>query len=261
MKIRTNGIELNYTIAGDGPWVVMSHSVACDLRMWDPQVEVLAKNFKVLSFDTRGHGASSAPEGQYTLEFLADDVKGLLDGLGVSACRWVGLSMGGMIGQTFALRYPGIFKAMVLADTSSGYTADVWPAWEQRINTAREQGMEPLVEPTLSRWFTEPFLAGRREVTGRVAAMIRATPVPGYVGCCYAIPKLNLTHRLKEISCPTLVIAGEQDQATPMEMARVIQGGIRGAQLVTIPSASHLSNLEQPQAFNAALTSFLDKTR
>lgn len=261
MKIRTNGIDLNYAIEGNGPWVVMSHSIACNLHMWDPQVEVLAKNFKVLRFDTRGHGASSAPEGEYTLEGLADDVKGMLDGLGIANCRWVGLSMGGMIGQTFALRYPGVFTAMVLADTCGRYSPDVWPQWEARIKTAREKGMEPLVEPTISRWFTEAFRASRRDVTDPVAAMIRATPVPGYAGCCYAIPKINLTHRLKEFRCPTLVIVGEQDQATPMEMAREIHGAIPGAQLVTIPSASHLSNLEQPQAFNKALSSFLEKSR
>lgn len=121
--------------------------------------------------------------------------------------------------------------------------------------------MEPLVEATLSRWFTEPFRATRRDVTDRVAAMIRATPVAGYIGCCYAIPKINLTHRLGEVACPTLVMVGDQDSATPAEMAREIHEAIPGSQLVTIPSASHLSNLEQPQAFNAALTSFFDKVR
>ncbi|MBI2316186.1 MAG: 3-oxoadipate enol-lactonase [Betaproteobacteria bacterium] len=259
MKIRTNGIEINYSVEGSGPWVVMSHSVACNLRMWDPQAALLAKSCTVLRYDTRGHGESSAPEGEYTLEALADDLKGMLDGLGVKTCRFIGLSMGGMIGQTFALRYPGVFSAMVLADTCGRYSSDVWPMWEARIKTAREKGMEPLVEPTLSRWFTEPFRASRRDATDRIAAMIRSTPVPGFVGCCYAIPRINLTHRLKEVACPTLVVLGDQDQATPLEAAREIQAAIPGSQLVTIPQAAHLSNVEQPEAFNAALTSFFAK--
>src|SRR5438309_3568751 len=110
MKIKTNGIELNYVVEGNGPWLVMSHSLACDLSMWDEQAAVLRRNFKVLRFDTRGHGASDAPEGEYTLDMMAYDVHGLLQGLGVERCHWVGLSMGGMIGQTFALKFPGKFQ-------------------------------------------------------------------------------------------------------------------------------------------------------
>src|SRR2546428_13584844 len=116
MKIKTNGIELNYTVEGNGPWLVMSHSLACDLTMWDEQAAVLRRNFKVLRFDTRGHGASDAPEGEYTLDMMAYDVHGLLQALSVERCHWVGLSMGGMIGQTFALKFPGMFATLVLAD-------------------------------------------------------------------------------------------------------------------------------------------------
>src|SRR5207245_1078114 len=118
MKIKTNGIELNYTVEGNGPWLVMSHSLACDLTMWDEQAAVLRRNFKVLRFDTRGHGASDAPEGEYTLDMMAYDVHGLLQALSVERCHWVGLSLGGMIGQTFALKFPAMFASMVLADTT-----------------------------------------------------------------------------------------------------------------------------------------------
>ena len=106
MKAKVNGIDVHYTVSGSGPWVVMSHSLACDLRMWEAQVALLAKDYRVLCFDTRGHGQSDAPAGEYTLDLLADDAKALLDVLGISACHWVGLSMGGMIGQVFALRHP-----------------------------------------------------------------------------------------------------------------------------------------------------------
>ena len=119
MNVKTNGIELNYEVEGNGPWLTMSHSLACNVTMWDPQMPVLTKKFKVLRFDTRGHGQSSAPAGEYTLDELADDVKGLLDALNIKQTHWAGLSMGGMIGQAFALKYPGVFLSMVLADTTS----------------------------------------------------------------------------------------------------------------------------------------------
>lgn len=257
MKVRTNGIELNCTVQGSGPWVVMSHSLACNLHMWDAQAALLANDYTVLRFDTRGHGMSDAPADEYTLEMLAEDAHGLLDALGIKSCHWVGLSMGGMIGQVFALRYPGMFRTLVLADTTSRYPAEAKSIWDGRIATVREKGMEPLVEGTLSRWFTEGFRTSQREACDRVAAMIRATPATGYAGCCHAIPKINLTSRLKEITCPTLIIVGEQDAGTPVEMAREIHAAMPGSELVIIPSASHLSNIEQPAAFNRALGVFL----
>ena len=119
MKIKTNGIELNYVVEGNGPWLVMSHSLACDLSMWDEQAAVLRRNFKVLRFDTRGHGKSDAPSGEYTLDMLAYDVHGLLQGLGVDRCHWVGLSMGGMIGQVLGIQSPELLQSLSLCDTSS----------------------------------------------------------------------------------------------------------------------------------------------
>ncbi|NWG75822.1 MAG: 3-oxoadipate enol-lactonase [Rubrivivax sp.] len=243
----------------DRPWLVMSHSLACNIAMWDPQMPMLGKRFRVLRFDTRGHGASDAPPGPYTLEQLADDVKGLLDALGVRETHWMGLSMGGMIGQTFALKYPGILKSLVLADTSSRIPEEAQPLWAERIRIAESQGMEPLVQPTLERWFTAPYRAAQPEQMKRVGAMIRATPVAGYVGCCHAIPKLNLTARLKDIKVPTLVIVGDQDAGTPPAMAHAIHENLPGSELVTIKDASHLSNIEQPAAYDAALVRFYDR--
>lgn len=259
MKVRANGIDLHYTVEGAGPWLVMSHSLACDSAMWDEQAALLAKRFKVVRFDTRGHGRSDAPPGAYSLELLADDAKGLLDALGARAVHWVGLSMGGMIGQTFELKYPGTFQSLVLADTTSHYPPELAPLWADRIKTAQAQGMEPLVEPTLGRWFTEPFRKSSPERVQPIADVIRSTPVAGYVGCCSAIPKINVTARLKEITCPALVIVGEQDPGTPVAMAKTIQENLPGAELVVIPSAAHLANIEQPGAFNHALTRFYDR--
>jgi 3-oxoadipate enol-lactonase len=261
MKVKTNGIEINFEIEGEGPWVTLSHSLACNLHMWDEQMAALTRDYKVLRFDTRGHGGSSAPPGPYTLEQMADDVKGMLDALNIRETHWVGLSMGGMIGETFALKYPGVFRSLVIADSSAHMPPATHPAWADRIRSAQEKGMDSLVESTLARWFTAPFHEARKDVIARIAADIRATPVAGFVGCCQAIVKLDLLGRLKEIKCPALVMVGEKDPGTPPEMSRAIAGNLPGAELRIIESAAHLSNIEQAAAFNEALLGFLAKVR
>jgi 3-oxoadipate enol-lactonase len=259
MKVNSNGVEITYTVEGKGPWVVLSHSLACNRSMWDEQADALRRHYRVLRLDTRGHGGSDAPDGAYSLNMLADDLLGVLDSLGIEQTHCVGLSMGGMIGMTFALAHPGRFRSLVLCDTSSRIPPDAAPVWEGRIKTASEQGMEPLVEPTLQRWFTEAFYKSSKAMMKRVGQMIRTTRPAGYIGCCRAIPKINLTGRLGEISCPVQIIVGEQDVGTPVAMSRAIQEAIPGSELVIIPSASHLSNLEQPELFNKALLGFLSK--
>ena len=259
MKIKTNDIETHYTIEGEGPWVTMSHSLACNLSMWDEQAKLLSAKYKVLRYDTRGHGGSSAPRGPYTLEQLADDAKALFDALGIKRTHWIGLSMGGMIGETFALKHPGFFQSMVLADTTSRRPPNAEQMWGERVAIARDKGMEGVREGTLGRWFTEPYRAQRKDVIEKIGRDITSTPVEGFAGCCDAIAKIDVLDRLKEIDCPTLVIVGDQDHGTPPEMARAIQANLRGSELVIIPSAAHLSNVEQPEAFNKAITSFLDR--
>ena len=259
MKAKTNGIETHYTIEGEGPWLTMSHSLACNLSMWDEQAKLLSRRFKVLRYDTRGHGESGAPIGPYSLELLADDVKALFDSLGIKETHWVGLSMGGMIGQVFALKYPGIFQSMVLADTTSRRPPNAAQMWGDRIKTAREKGMDGVVDGTLGRWFTESYRQSHQDVMDRITNDIRRTPVEGFAGCCDAIAKVDVLERLPQIRIPTLVIVGEQDQGTPVEAARKIHEGIKGSELVIIPSAAHLSNVEQAEAFNKALTDFYDR--
>ena len=259
MKLRANGIEINYTIDGDGPVVTMSHSLACTLSMWDGQAQALRGRYRVLRYDTRGHGQTSVPTGAYSLEQLAEDLHGLLAGLGITETHFVGLSMGGMIGQVFALKYPAMFRSLVLCDTASRYPAEAWSIWAERIKAVEAKGMEPMVEPTLQRWFTEPFRQRRPDVIEPVRAMIRNTPPQGFIGCCHAIPKINVTDRLKEVRCPALVIVGEDDPGTPVAMAREIHAALPSAELAILRSAAHLSNLEQPEEFNRVLLGFLDK--
>ena len=259
MKATLNGIEIHYELHGKegAPWLVLSHSLACNVRMWDPQIAALKDRFRILAFDTRGHGGTSAPAGPYTLELLADDLKALLDHLKIAKPHYCGLSMGGMIGQTFALKYPGILRTLVLADTSSRIPPEVGPVWEDRIKIAQTQGMQALVQPTLERWFTASYRSAHPEAMDRVGKLIAGTPVAGYVGCCRAIPKLDLTDRLKEIKVPILVVVGAEDQGTPVAMSQAIHDNAPGSKLVVIPKAAHLSNIEQPGAFDQALKDFL----
>ena len=259
MKTRANGIEVNYELHGreGAPWLVLSHSLACSVRMWDPQIAALKDRYRILAYDTRGHGASEAPKGAYTLELLADDLHFLLKELNIGKAHFCGLSMGGMIGQTFALKYPGVFRTLTLADTTSRYPAEAAPLWAERIKTAETKGMEPLAQPTLERWFTEPFRKANPAAVDAIRKLILATPPAGYAGCSHAIPKINLTARLKEIKCPILVIVGEQDPGTPLAMAKEIHDNAPGSRLVVLPQAAHLANLEQPEAFTRALGDFL----
>src|SRR5258708_14107710 len=159
--------------------------------MGDEQSRALRGRYRVLRYDTRGHGQTGAPAAGYTLDQLAEDLKGLLDGLGIPATHFVGLSMGGMIGQVFAFKHPAMVQSLVLCDTTSRYPAAAAPVWEERIKTVGAKGMEPMVVPTLERWFTAPFRARRRDLMERVGAMIGSTPAPGYLGCCHPIPKIH----------------------------------------------------------------------
>jgi 3-oxoadipate enol-lactonase len=257
MKAKVNGIETNYEIHGKegAPWLTFSHSLACTLRMWEPQVAEFQDRFRILLYDTRGHGASEAPKGPYTLDMLAEDLKQLLEHLDIEKTHYVGLSMGGMIGQTLVLKQPDVFDRVVLADTGHAQTPETRKQWEERVKTAETKGMQPLVQGTLERWFTEPFRNSQPEVVKRIAELIQGTPVPGYVGCCQAIADLNTTARLKDIERPVLAITGEQDAAAPG--TRYIGENVPGAKTVVIPQAAHIANLEQPAAFNRALREFL----
>ena len=259
MKTRANGIEINYEVHGKegAPWLVLSHSLACSVRMWDPQIAALKDQYRILAYDTRGHGATEATKGAYTLEMLADDLFFLLKELKIEKAHYCGLSMGGMIGQTFALKYPGVFRTLTLADTTCRYPADAAPVWAERIKTVESKGIAPLAEPTLERWFTEPFRKSNPAVVDGIRKLILATPVAGYAGCCHAIPKIDLAARLKEIKCPILVVVGADDPGTPVSMAKEIHDNAPGSELVVLPAAAHLANLEQPAAFTRALEDFL----
>ena len=252
---KVNGTEINYEIHGKqgSSWLILSHSLACSVRMWDPQVAALKDRYCILNYDMRGHGKSAAPQGPYTLDMLADDVLGLMKELGIKRATYMGLSIGGMIGQTLALKRPELFDKMVLADTGHAQPPEAIKQWEERIRVAQTQGMKALVPSTMERWFTPSFRES--PAAKNIAKLIEDTPVAGYVGCGQAIMKLNTTARLKDIKLPVLAIAGEADPSAPG--TRHIGENVPGAKLVMIPKAAHIANIEQPETFNQALRGFL----
>ena len=255
--IKANGIDINYRVDGRGPWVTLSHSLSCDLTMWDELAVALAPTFTVLRYDTRGHGGSSVPEGTYSFEQLTADVIGLLDALKVERTHFVGLSMGGMIAQHLALAHPSRLDKLVIANSTSRIPPEAGPLWDERIAIARGQGCAGLVEGTLGRWFTPGFRAARPGEAARIGNLIAGTPPAGYIGCAGAIRALDNTARIGAIRVPTLVIAGADDPGTPPAMSEAIAAAIPGARLEIIPSASHLSCIEQPQNFNSLVIDFL----
>ena len=261
MQVRTNGILMEYELSGkmDAPMVLMSHSLGCDLALWTFQLEALEPHYRVLRYDTRGHGGSQATEGAYTLKQLGLDAVSLLDALGVERVHWVGISLGGMIGQELALNHPDRILSLSLCDTAANLPPEAQPLWQERIETVRTKGLGALVEATLERWFTTAFLAGNPAQVEQIRRQFLTTPVAGFIGCVEAIRGLNYLDRLVEIRIPTLIIVGEDDPGTPVAFSEAIHERIAGSQLVVLPKAAHLSNVEQSRAFNQALLEFLKK--
>lgn len=259
MQIKANGIQIHYELSGKkgAPVVVLSHSLSSSLEMWNPQMDALSPHFRVLRYDMRGHGDSDVTPGPYTLELLAEDVIGLLDALKIDPVHFVGLSIGGMIGQSLALNHANRLRSLTLCDTAAMIPAEGQPIWQERINQAREKGAEALLEETMDRWFTPSFLKKNSPMLALIRELFLATPVSGYIGCAEAIRKLNYLNRLSEIKMPTLIMVGEDDPGTPVSASEAMHKRISHSKLVILPSARHLSNVEQGEAFNAALLDFL----
>jgi 3-oxoadipate enol-lactonase len=257
MKTHANGIDIHYEISGSGPWVTLAHSLATDLTLWDELTTVLEPHFTVLRYDARGHGQTSAPDAPYSFSQLVNDLVGLLDALKIGRTHFVGLSMGGMLGQHFALAAPNRLDRLAIVSSTSRIPPDAGALWDERIAVARTQGMQAHVESTLARWFTAPYRAAHPEVMARIGALIAATPVTGFAGWGKAICTLYLTDKLGAIQAPTLVVVGAEDTGTPPAASQAIAAAIPGAQLEIIPQASHQLVIEQAETFTRLLLDFL----
>jgi 3-oxoadipate enol-lactonase len=256
--VHANGIDIHYRIDGtDGPWIMLAHALGVDHRLWDDLAARLAARYRVLRYDARGHGRTSAPHGAYTLFQLADDVAGLLDALSVAQVHFVGLSMGGMVGQILGVRHPERLLSLTLCDTVCHTPLSAHAMWDERIGQVEAHGMSGIVEPTVQRWLTTPFREAHPDVVERIRNLLRATPPHGYVGACLAIKALDTRAGLARITCPTLVLTGDQDAGAPVEVAREIASRIPNARLKVMPHAAHLAPIEQDDAFLTDLDEFL----
>ena len=241
--------------APDGPVLVLSNSLGTDLSMWEPQMPALVARFRVLRYDTRGHGASTVTPGPYTIGQLGRDVLMLLDALKIRRAHFCGLSMGGMIGMWLGAQAPDRIARLVLANTAPKIGTP--EMWNQRIDNVRKGGMEAIVETLLERWFTAEFRARAPEQVSRVRAMLLATPPEGYAACCAAVRDMDQREAIAEIRHPTLVIAGARDPVIPVAESRAAAERIRGARYVEL-DAAHLSNVEAAERFTSELLGFLE---
>ncbi|MEJ9233247.1 3-oxoadipate enol-lactonase [Peribacillus butanolivorans] len=254
--IEVNGVRLHYRFDGeeDFPVLVLSNSLGTDLSMWNPQIETLTQHFRVLRYDTRGHGESGVPTGPYTIEQLGQDVIGLLDGLGIERAHFAGVSMGGMTGMWLALNVPERLGKLALCNTA----AFIGPReiWDARISATRNGGMEVIAEGVLARWFRDPYLVQGSEELDQVRKVFLSTSPEGYVEACAAVRDMDQRDSVKQINVPTLVIVGIGDLATPPSDGQYLAEQIQGARYVELEGA-HLSNIEASGEFTTELVEFL----
>lgn len=257
---RVRGVDFHYCLDGpaDGIPVMLSNSLASAVVMWEPQVVALtAAGYRVLRYDNRGHGQTSAVPGPLSVEMMADDACALLDLAGFDTVHFCGLSMGGMIGQMLGTRAPERLRSLTLCDTAAwmGPTS----LWDERIAAVAAGGMEAVVDATVARWFTP---AGRERLPAVVATIrsaILATSPLGFCTCSAAIRDMDQRESIRAITVPTHVIVGADDPGTPVAAAEFIHERIAGSTLDVLPEAAHLANLEQPERFNASLLAFLGR--
>jgi 3-oxoadipate enol-lactonase/4-carboxymuconolactone decarboxylase len=237
------------------PVLVLSHSIGTDHAMWEPQMADLLRYFQVLRYDTRGHGASDAPPGEYSIELLGRDALGLLDALGIAQFAFCGLSLGGAVGQWVATSSPDRVTQIVLANTSPQFGPP--SNWNTRMGTVLKSGMSAIVEMAMQRFFSAETLAQKNPYAESIRRQLLGTDPIGYAGCCAALRDVDLTSLLGEIKVPTLVIVGDRDVSTPWTgHGEILAREISGAKAVHLPTA-HLSNLEKPRSFTAAVLEFL----
>ncbi|WNV10905.1 3-oxoadipate enol-lactonase [Tardiphaga sp. 709] len=253
--IDADGCLLNVSVEGrdSGPTLMMSNSLGCTMAMWEPQMPALTKLFRVIRYDRRGHGKSGM-NGPTSMERYGKDVLAILDDLNIDKVHWCGLSMGGMIGQWLGANAPERFNKIILANTSCYYPDPT--NWHNRIKAVREDGLAAVADAVIGGWLTTDFREREPETTAKMKAMLIASPVEGYLAACEALSTLDQRALLPKIKSPTLVIAGRQDNATPVAAGELIRSNIPGASM-TLLDAAHISNVEQPYAFTDAVVGFL----
>ncbi len=251
------GLKAHYALTGDhDPVLVFSNSLGTDFSMWDPQMEELGRHFRILRYDTRGHGKSSVTPGEYTIEQLGRDVLDLLDSLHIDCVHFCGLSMGGMIGIWLGIHAPSRLHRLVLCNTAACIgTKEMWNA---RIAKVHTEGMKSVAATVIERWFTPAFRASSPEKIAWTQRMFENSPPQGYAACCAAVRDMDEREALGQIEVPALVIYGGSDSVIPASEAHFLKHQIPGAAEIEL-DAAHLSNVEQADAFTEAVRKFLSR--
>jgi 3-oxoadipate enol-lactonase len=260
--VSVSGVDIATYVDGEPgrPWIVLSNSLAADHSSWDGQLSHLTRNFRVLRYDTRGHGRSSAPEGPYRFEHLTGDVLGLMDHYGIENADFLGLSMGGMTGLGLAIDHASRVTRLICCDARSDAPPPFVDNWTARIASVESaSSMEPVAAFNKERWFTPAFIASHSQVIDKTIAMILATSTRGYVGCARALQKLDYKRHLGRIKCPTLFVCGAQDAASPPAVMQEMTGLVPSAALKLVDPGAHLCNIENPEAFNAIISEWLSR--
>ncbi|WP_299151614.1 3-oxoadipate enol-lactonase [uncultured Acinetobacter sp.] len=252
----SNDAQINYQTFGDAtkPALVFSNSLGTKFSMWQPQIEFFQKDYFVGCYDTRGHGGSTAPQGPYQLDQLGQDVIHLLDHLNIQKAAFCGISMGGLTGQWLAINHPERFNHVIVANTAAKIGQE--QAWLERAALVRAQGLAPIASTAASRWFTEPFIQSNAAIVAELSNDLGAGSPEGYASCCEALAKADLREQIKSVLVPVLIVAGQQDPVTTVADAQAMQHSIVNSQLCEI-NASHISSVEQAEAFNQAVQAFL----
>ena len=252
----SNQASINYQTFGDHtkPALIFSNSLGTQFSMWQPQLDALKKDFYMICYDTRGHGQSSAPQGPYSIELLGEDVIHLMDHLHIDKANFCGISMGGLTGQWLAINHPERFEHVIVANTAAQIGQE--QAWKDRASLVREQGLEPIASTAATRWFTEGFIKKNAKIVDQLSHNLAQGSPEGYASCCEALGVADLRDQIQGINIPVLVIAGSKDPVTTVKDGQYMVNNIRSSALFEI-DASHISNIEQPQAFNKAIFDFI----
>jgi len=254
----SSGARVNYRFDGpaDAPALVLSNSLGTNLSMWDPQIPALSQKYRVLRYDTRGHGQSAVTPGPYSVTQLGRDVLALLDATGIERAHFCGLSMGGMIGMWLGVYAPERIHRLALCNTAA--KIGMPEIWNARLELVRTQGMSAVAETQAQRWFTPAFIASSPNVVAATRQLIANTPADGYAANCGAIRDMDQRETIARIRARTLVIAGRHDPVIPAADIRYLADTIPGARFVEL-EASHLSSVEAPVEFTSALLNFLNE--
>lgn len=252
-----DGARVAYMETGNGPTIVFAHCLGGSRAIWGRVISLLADRYHCIAYDLRGQGESETTPGPYSTVGLARDARELLDLLGVERCVFVGVSMGGMVAQQLALLAPERLSALVLADSAAGFDAAGRATWQDRIAQLEREGIAPLVETMMGRWFTDVFRQQHPEIVAPIAATLAGSNLAGYIASCAAIRDHDALSRLGEIRLPTLVLCGEHDPSTPLPLSRALAAAIPGARLEVLAGLNHLPNVEAPERVSGAIENLL----